>query len=892
MNLSTELPRSRACACILCLWLSLGWPHAVQAACTLVPTGGNDNFVCDSGNSAALNDPAGNNTLTFPANGTGTVNGNVTFGAGNDTVNMSSGRIVGTLDQGDGADTLNISAGQITGAVNQGNGVDRFTMSGGTIQSLSQGDSRDFFTMTGGTIVGAFEDGDTARMSGGTIGRVDMKLDNNLFDLSGGQILGNLVTGFGNDTIIVSGGKIGGNISVSGGNDSITVTGGEVVGEIHTSVGNDTFVWDGGGILHSAIFMEGGDDRATVRNLDETLLAQTPSLDGGTGNDVLTFDHTTTSVASRYVNWETVNLSNNSKMALADRFVLGDSGTGTGVFNIDGSSVLTSTQGSITPFTAGQRVTLNNAGTIDLSSGNTRTSDTLTVQGNYAGNGGQLFVQSVLGDDSSPSDKLVVKDGTLTGDTAITVSNLGGAGALTLQNGIQVVQAQGTAISNSNAFSLKAPLSAGAYDYYLFKGGITPGSENSWYLRSAVVAPPLVAVPNPDPALPPVLVPVVAAPVPAPVAAPVATPGAAPIAGPATTPGTTPITEPVAPPGTAPIATPVVAAVPPLPAAVPGAAPIPLYRPEVPTWSVLPPAAAQLALTALGTFHDRQGDQRLLTETGAFGAGWARVYGKNFDQNWSGTVTPRLDGSLNGFQVGNDLFASQMAAGQTQRSGFFVGHSRLKGDVDGFNEGFKGKDAGKVELEGDNLGLYWTLTDPKGWYLDTVAMYTWLDGSSHSDRGLKIDNQGHVLSLSAETGYPIALAGNWVLEPQAQVIYQKVYLDSQNDGVSQVSFDSDPAWTGRLGARLKGRFDISGLPLEPYLRTNIWHTFSGTDTVTFAAVTDIDTEQKASWADLGIGAILTLAPGVSVYANADYSSNIDTRQLRGMAGNLGVRLSW
>jgi hypothetical protein len=39
-----------------------------------------------------------------------------------------------------------------------------------------------------------------------------MKLDNNLFDLSGGQILGNLVTGFGTDTIIVSGGRIGGNI--------------------------------------------------------------------------------------------------------------------------------------------------------------------------------------------------------------------------------------------------------------------------------------------------------------------------------------------------------------------------------------------------------------------------------------------------------------------------------------------------------------------------------------------------------------------------------------------------------------------------------------------------------------------------------------------------------
>ena len=89
----------------------------------------------------------------------------------------------------------------------------------------------------------------------------------------------------------------------------------------------------------------------------------------------------------------------------------------------------------------------------------------------------------------------------------------------------------------------------------------------------------------------------------------------------------------------------------------------------MPIWSVLPPAAAQLTLTALGTFHDRQGDQRLLNETGAFGAGWGRVYGKNLDQTWAGTVTPRLDGSLNGFQVGNDLFASQTSEGKPNAAG-------------------------------------------------------------------------------------------------------------------------------------------------------------------------------------------------------------------------------
>ncbi|WP_095194123.1 autotransporter outer membrane beta-barrel domain-containing protein [Pseudomonas sp. Irchel 3A7] len=849
MNFSSQLPKYRYSACAVSIWLCIGWPQPVQAACTLTPTAGNDNHVCDSGSSGALSDLTGNNSLTFPANGTGVINDNVTFGGGSDTVDMKSGRIVGALNQGDGADKLIIDAGEITGAVQQGNGVDDFTMRGGTIQSLAQGDSRDFFRMTGGTIRGAFEDGDTATMDGGTIGRVDMKLDKNFFHLSGGQILGNLITGFDIDTIIITGGKVGGNISVSGGNDSITVSGGEVVGEIRTSVGNDTFLWEKGGILHSAILMEGGDDTATLRNLDANPLAQNPSLNGGAGNDVLTFDNTKTAGAGRYVNWETVNLNNSSRLDLADNFVLGDSASGTGILNIDQSSTLASTQGSISPFTAGQAATLNNAGTIDLSSGNSRTSDTLTVQGNYTGSGGQLLVQSVLGDDSSPSDKLVVKDGTLTGTTSISVSNVGGGGAETLQNGIQVVETQGAAISDSGAFKLKAPLSAGAYEYVLYKGGVTAGSESSWYLRSSVVAAPLVSVPNPDPTLPPILVPLVAA--------PVAAPGS-----------------------------------PSLPTPPPGAAPIPLYRQEVPVWSVLPPAAAKLALTALGTFHDRQGDQRLLTETGSLGAGWGRVYGKDFDQTWAGTVTPRLDGSIKGYLVGNDLYSSQTSGGQTQRTGLFVGDSRLKGDVDGFNQGYQNKRAGKVELEGKNLGLYWTLIDPMSWYVDLVAMYTWLDGESRSDRGLKLDNKGHALTLSAEAGYPIAITDNWDIEPQAQIIHQKVTLDSQDDGISRVSFDSDPAWTGRIGARLKGRYNAGGLPLQPWLRANLWRSLSATDTVTFAGVTDIDTQQKSSWAELGIGADLTLAKNISVYANVGYSSNLDSNQQRGTAATVGVRISW
>ncbi|MGF6668170.1 outer membrane autotransporter protein [Pseudomonas monsensis] len=76
------------------------------------------------------------------------------------------------------------------------------------------------------------------------------------------------------------------------------------------------------------------------------------------------------------------------------------------------------------------------------------------------------------------------------------------------------------------------------------------------------------------------------------------------------------------------------------------------------------------------------------------------------------------------------------------------------------------------------------------------------------------------------------------------------------------------------------------------MRANLWHTFSATDSVAFGDNDVITTEQKSSTADLGLGVVLTLDRAVSVYASTDYSSNIDSNDLRGVVGNVGIRLSW
>lgn len=799
-----------------------------HAACTFTPTSGNDQHVCDSGNAPSLTDLAGDNSLVLPAGGSGSITSNVTFGAG--------------------ADLIDIASGSVGGVVDQGAGVDTFIMSGGQIQALQQGNGRDQFQMSGGRIVGAFEDGDVAYMSGGRIGRVDMKLDRNLFDMSGGSIDANLVTGFDRDTVFLRGGRIGGNISVSGGDDSVTISGGELAGNVLLSFGNDRFVWQDDGIVRGAVLMGEGNDQAALVNLDERSLGLVRQIDGGLGIDSLVFEQTQTTSGARYPGWESLALSNASVFTLDDTLTLGDRDSGTGTLQIDAASQLVSRSGVVAGFAGDAPVTLSNAGLIDLSTGGDALGR-LMLNGHYEGDNGMLRLNSVLEGDGAASDRLVVNQGSLGGATTLQVNNLRGSGALTSANGIQVVEAGTGTLSSNTAFRLGQPLSAGAYQYYLFKGGISAGSENSWYLRSSVVAPPIVVPPATPPGqTPPPPLPALPIPVPA--------------------------------PGTPALPTPVAGQV------------IVLYRAEVPVYAVANRAAAIISLSTLGTFHQRQGEQRLLDEQGPVAAGWGRTFGEHLRQQWSGTVSPSLDGNLSGFEVGHDLYAMRSDSGYRQHAGMYVSHSRLNGDVKGFALGFDDNAVGDIRLDGDSVGAYWTLSGPSQWYVDTVLQYTDFDGRARSDRGVKLALDGHALSASVEAGLPLPLNARWVLEPQVQVIARKVDFATRSDGISTVSQDSQANWTGRVGVRLKGDVMAGKVALEPYLRSNLWRSFGGHDTLEFDAGDPIKTDQAATWMDLGAGLSAQVSPGVALYGGVTYSANLDSHPQESLGATLGLRIRW
>ncbi|MFK4809152.1 autotransporter outer membrane beta-barrel domain-containing protein [Devosia sp. ZW T5_3] len=883
--------------------LLLGSAGSATAACVFVVTAGDDTYVCDSGTSAGFFDPGGNNSLTLPAGGTGVITSTVSFGAGADSVTIRSGT---------------------TASIEQGSGIDHFEMSGGTVAALQQGDGYDTFLMTGGTITGAFVDGDYAEQSGGTIGRVDMKLADNFYYLSGGQILGNLVTGFGLDTIVVSGGAIGGNISTSGGNDVIRVSGGSIEGEIRASFGNDTFDWTGGAIFNN-VLMGADSDVATLGNLSAATIAAAGNIDGGEGaaagapvaSDTLKFENSSAINDGQFINWETIQLNNGSRLSLSDNLVLGDATSLTGRLDIDSSSYLiASGAANIAPAVAGSRVQVNNAGVIQMTQlGAPSPTDTLTIQGNYTGIGGSILLDTYLGVDGAPSDKLIISGGLANGLTGIGIVNAGGPGGGTTGSGIMVVQATNGGSTAVNAFVLDRAVAAGAYEYFLFRGGVAAGEEQNWYLRSQLLPVPVPPPPPPEPVAPvapgainpgetpvaPVLPTAPVDPAPDPEAPAVVPP---PAATPEPLP-TAPEDGPL-PPGSPPPATPTMPALtsagyaivaPTSHATLPDASlllaggVVPLYRIEAANYAALQPSAYLLAIESLSTFHNRRGEQAYLPNADSEKRNaWFRALGSSVTAGWSGTVAPSFDGTIGGFQAGTDLYSVVGEDGSTTQAGVFAGYSHMSGDLRGFALGWANYDTGTLGLGAASVGAYATRLNEDGFYLDGVLMASYYTGDVTSTRGVGIDVDGYGLTGSIEAGYPIALGGGWAIEPQAQAIVHYANFGDASDPFADISFDSSTMLTGRLGARLYNRIETENGFIQPELTANLWQNLG--DFTTRLDNDVLATSGDSTVLEIGAGVTGELNDKFSYFANASYSFDVAGGDRSGVTARVGLQLKW
>lgn len=495
-------------------------------------------------------------------------------------------------------------------------------------------------------------------------------------------------------------------------------------------------------------------------------------------------------------------------------------------------SVAAGTQGSFT--INGQ---LTNAGWVQLGGG-AQAGNTLNVN-SYVGQNGTIALNTVLAGDNAASDKLVVNGGTATGSTTLKVTNVGGQGAPTVSNGIQIVAATSGATTDSGAFTLAGGMvKAGAYEYYLAKGGVTADTSQNWYLRNTV-----------------------------------------PAANSASSADGSSGSTVVAAAGT-----------PVLPAA--SATALTLYRPEVALYAQLPGVMRQLDWMQIDDFHQRQGDQLLLGERGAMPAGWGRVWGAHSVLSEGGDVNPQFDGSMGGVQVGHDVFADGAPGGHRNHYGFYLGTARATGDVSGSALGVRNADVGHLSVNAYSLAGYWTHIGPGGWYTDTVVSGSALTADTTSSDNVRSSTHGTAVTASVEGGMPLPIGYGLTMEPQLQLVYEHLSIRDINDGASHVAFGSGNSVLARFGVRFSGTWDALGAQWQPYVRFNVLHAFANGDRQTYDSVTSIGTPVNQTTGRIDAGVVTQFSKHGSAYAAVNWGTNLDGEHVRTVGGNVGVRWSW
>ncbi|EHV2030773.1 fibronectin-binding autotransporter adhesin ShdA [Salmonella enterica] len=504
---------------------------------------------------------------------------------------------------------------------------------------------------------------------------------------------------------------------------------------------------------------------------------------------------------------------------------------------------------------------LVNMGTIASGSTSSTPGNTLYVDGNYTGNGGSLYLNTVLGDDDSATDKLVIT-GDASGTTDLYINGIGDGAQTT--NGIEVVDVGG--VSTSDAFVLKNEVNASLYTYRLYWNE----SDNDWYLASKAqsddddsggddsdVTPSDGGDDDGN----------------------VTPPDDGGDGGNVTPPDDGGDGGDVTPPDDGGDVTP----------PDDGGDVAPQYRADIGAYMGNQWMARNLQMQ---TLYDREGSQY----RNADGSVWARFKaGKAESEAVSGNID--MDSNYSQFQLGGDI----LAWGNGQQS-ITVGvmASYINADTD--STGNRGADGSQFtssgNVDGYNLGVYATwFADAQthsGAYVDSWYQYGFYNNSVESgDAGSEsYDSTANAVSLETGYRYDIALSnGNTVsLTPQAQVVWQNYSADSVKDNYgTRIDGQDGDSWTTRLGLRVDGKlYKGSRTVIQPFAEANWLHT-SDDVSVSFDDAT-VKQDLPANRAELKVGLQADIDKQWSV--RAQVAGQTGSNDFGDLNGSLNLRYNW
>ncbi|MBB2974189.1 autotransporter outer membrane beta-barrel domain-containing protein [Mesorhizobium sp. RMAD-H1] len=469
---------------------------------------------------------------------------------------------------------------------------------------------------------------------------------------------------------------------------------------------------------------------------------------------------------------------------------------------------------------------------------------TLTVDGDYIGQGGTLAIEAVLGGDNSPTDLFVVT-GSTSGKTNVQVTNLDGSGAQT-NSGIRIVEVNGASngtftLAGDYTYKGDQAVVGGAYAYRLYRGGVADPSDGDWYLRSALIdqCQEEGCQPHYQPGVP-------------------IYEAYAHVLQELNAVGT--LRERVGNRYWSGAANPVLAE-----GDGPGMA------------EAVPSPDAGAAVDTASTV-------------------WGRIEGAHgrFEPKYSTSAT-QYDIDMVKLQAGLDGMLYETEMGRLI-GGLTVHYGHAKADIGAVHGD------GSINVDGYGFGGTLTFYGEDGLYLDAQAQVSWYENDLNSEtahRTLANRNDGFGYALSLEVGKRFALTPVWTITPQAQLIWSQVDFDGFTDpfGASVVHDRSD-SFRGRLGISadygMAWRDDQGRLTrANVYAIANLHHEFQEGSKIEVSGVS-FASDNDPTWGGIGAGGTYSWADGrYALYGDVSLDTSLENfADSYKVSGNLAMKVRW
>jgi len=247
--------------------------------------------------------------------------------------------------------------------------------------------------------------------------------------------------------------------------------------------------------------------------------------------------------------------------------------------------------------------------------------------------------------------------------------------------------------------------------------------------------------------------------------------------------------------------------------------------PKLPGTGLMPNANMRAEYAILASLHQRVGEQQTMAWDdcstcqidNSDGQIWGRFLGNRADIDRKDRVGYKS--KLWGAQFGYDFNINYDPENNSRsHSGVMLSYARdnlkfydqhfVYFDTNISDYANKHYQTGHGQADIFGLGGYYTYYDQNGSYLDLVGNLTYIRNKYTTFGKKDLNNHGYGLALSAEVGLPFALTnnglhnGDWLIEPQAQIIYQYLkYNDMYADDIT-IAQSNQAALRGRLGFRL------------------------------------------------------------------------------------------